>query len=473
MREAARPLLDPRHPVLERGEEVGSGKLHQDHRVAEGELGQDVLAGEIGACRVSAIAPDAAPVGETDLRPDAPAHRFGDQVAEVGLPAPDTRTAGVELYRRVADDNVQLLVEHGVLPLDERLDIGIRRHPGGGDEAPLGEHREPLLSAPLHPFQVQVHDPEVVSVVARLQDRGTAPLEGDGEMVVAAEDEMEPPDVVGELPLVEEFEMGQGDDDLRALGLESRDRVPGRRQDRREHDALAGRGQDARLRRDQPEKADPEPAPLDDSARDEAVRGPAVPVEHVGAEPGKRGGGEVPGRRLGTEVVLVVAGHRDVDADGVHHLHHVRALGKGRHQRWREEVPTEGGDRVCGGRPLAPKERHQRSDPPDPALRLVLRHVVDVEEGDRRLLGPRRDRHREAHSGRQAHYRLPPSVHDASSRRAPNDGPASSRHAVHSTLSAGPATYPDHTAARPGGESHVTPGKRLGLPQTRNALYSQ
>ena len=73
-------------------------------------------------------------------------------------------------------------------------------------------------------------------------------------MVVAAEDEMNPRHVVGELPLVDEVEMGQGDDDLRALGLKCRDRVPGRLQDRRERDVLARRGEDVRLRSDQPEK---------------------------------------------------------------------------------------------------------------------------------------------------------------------------------------------------------------------------
>ena len=142
---------------------------------------------------------------------------------------------------------------------------------------------------------------------------------------------------------------------------------------------------------------------------------PSSRSRHVCAEPGKRGGGEVPGRRLGAEIVLVVAGHRDVDADGLHHLDHVRALGEGRHQRWREEVPTEGGDRVRGDRPLAPKEGHQRSDPSNPALRLVLGHVVDVEEGDRRRLGVNRGRHRHEHADENPRDHGPQGLHDDSS----------------------------------------------------------
>ena len=59
-------------------------------------------------------------------------------------------------------------------------------------------------------------------------------------------------------------------------------------------------------------------------------RGCAVRAEHVGAEPGEGGSGEVSGRHFRTEVVLVVADHRDVGADGVHHLHHLGALGEGR-----------------------------------------------------------------------------------------------------------------------------------------------
>ena len=109
---------------------------------------------------------------------------------------------------------------------DDRLDLGLRRHPGGGEVAPgrRPDHHRLLLVLLLHPVDGEVDGGQVVQVGARLDDQLAALEEGHRLVVVAAQDDVDALDVGGQRPVVGEVLVGQRHDQVGAHLLQPLDR---------------------------------------------------------------------------------------------------------------------------------------------------------------------------------------------------------------------------------------------------------
>ena len=206
---------------------------------------------------------------------------------------------------------------------------------------------------------------------------------------MAAENQVDTRDGLRQRAVVGEVLMRQRHDHVGPLRLEPLDRG-GRRGDRgREGDVLAGRGQHGGVGREQPEEADPVAAHLHHVQIDRADRRLAVAAEDVGTQPRECRLAHALRRDLGAEVELVIAEHRDVGAEQIVQLDHLRALGDAGQHRGRDQVAAEGGDAVRGRRPLPLQQGGQLGEAAAPLLRRDLVHVVGVQHRDPDRIGER------------------------------------------------------------------------------------
>ena len=134
------------------------------------------------------------------------------------------------------------------MAIDDRLDLRVGSHPGGREQAPGRDDLELLLAAFLHPLDREVHDAEVMGVVAGLEQGNAALVPGDGLVIVTAEDEMDAAHLACQGDVRGKVEMGQRDDNLGAHLFQLLDRGGGGLFNRGEGNFGAGRGQYPGLR---------------------------------------------------------------------------------------------------------------------------------------------------------------------------------------------------------------------------------
>ncbi len=153
---------------------------------------------------------------------------------------------------RLAEILVELLLPAG----DDRLDLRLGLDVLGRHVAPGRTPGHHLLALLLHPLDRHVHDRQIVEVVARLDDQRAALVEGDGLVVVAAQDKVDAFHLRRQRPVVGDVEMGHGDDHVGAHAFELGHGLGGRLDGIGEGDVRAGRGELRRLRRQHAEEAD-------------------------------------------------------------------------------------------------------------------------------------------------------------------------------------------------------------------------
>jgi hypothetical protein len=225
--------------------------------------------------------------------------------------------------------------------------------------------------------------------MAGLHDQRVAFVEGDRIVVVAAEEQIDAFDAAHEFAVISNVVVGERHDHVGARCLEPRDRGLSGGDRRRDGDGRPGRGQHVGLGREQPEKTDLVAGDLDHVQIDRADRRLAIAAAHVGTEPRECGCTDALRGDLGAEIEIVIAEHRDVGAEQIVQLDHLRTLGEPGQHRGRDQIGAEGGDAVRGRRPLLVQQGRELGEaaPALPGRDLV--DVVGVQDRDRHRLGER------------------------------------------------------------------------------------
>ena len=114
-----------------------AGHFHHHRHIAKGQFCENVAAGNVSACRVFLVGANAAAAEDGDFGTDGFNHRVGDEVADGSFLGAHDVAARVERSLSLADDDVEFLVEFGLVAIDHLLGFRVRRHVSRVDEAEL------------------------------------------------------------------------------------------------------------------------------------------------------------------------------------------------------------------------------------------------------------------------------------------------------------------------------------------------
>eukprot|EP00968_Pinguiococcus_pyrenoidosus_P002157 scaffold111_cov252-Pinguiococcus_pyrenoidosus.AAC.25 len=381
--------------VLQRCVHLVPSQGDHDDLIDDGQNAHEVAVGQ-DAGGMNHIAPEIAAVQQRNVSVRGCAEDVGDEVAQVRLLGSNLGEAPLEIHHGAPDLLVELLLDLLVVHVDHLLAFGILLDAAGdltllhGQEIKLvGLLRvSDLVRLPCH--RLDLDDGGSAEVRAGLHDRRPRDLavERHVVMVVAAEDEVDLRNFVGEALVVGHAHVRERDDDVASLFVLQLVRPTAARLD---EIRVVQRG---RVHR--PERRDPivfhDADEADSRAfllKDEVVGASAHgllgrPVVAVGAQPGKVGLAHQVLHDVHAEVEVMVADAGDVDAEEVQHRRHLLSLGERGHRAGREGVPREQHQRVHprGSHALDEAREARRAAHWLAGASLDVVHVVEVDDGD-------------------------------------------------------------------------------------------
>ena len=187
-----------------------------NHRlVVEGKLRPDVAPGQDRAGGRDLVGADAATVDQGDVGAGGRAHGVGDQVGDAGLAAAHHAAPAVERHRGGADLDVELFRQTCKILFHHRLDLGVRRHRHGVDDAKRRLPDEARAVPPLDGAHHDLDDGDELRLLPAL-DEGRLRADLDLHVVVIAREQQIDRALTHQRRIFGTVGMGEGDDQIRS-----------------------------------------------------------------------------------------------------------------------------------------------------------------------------------------------------------------------------------------------------------------